>query len=302
MRNFGGFIDDEEDDDQYVQQDDAQQQENRSDSLLESQTAADPVIGSDVANAFFSTILQDQRVLDAAGSPAVEEARKPSVQHNTAAPVVTTPKNHQRPAPHAPAPTPAPAKTYPTQSAVKNFKNSPKPAPAKRRNRYAGHYEFNNLVREDWQRAIEDDHYAFDALIYLPEVAEYTPVEAKHHETAEFTEISNNQRELVYGLPHPVVVLDCPDERENFFAVDDDGDQDGGADDFLVLRVAATGIPIGSVFEWLEEQADGSTLPRWWYVMKIFAYGTASVGSLYFCVPARNFEGSDPQKVNRDAS
>ncbi|MEG5932451.1 hypothetical protein UXN85_20510 [Enterobacter hormaechei] len=185
---------------------------------------------------------------------------------------------------------------------MKNFKNSPKPAPAKRRNRYAGHNAFNNLVREDWQRAIEDDHYAFDALVYLPEVAEYTPREAKHHETAEFTEINNNQRELVYGLPHPVVVLDCPDERENFFAVDADGDQDGGADDFLVLRVAATGIPIGSVFEWNEELMDGSAVPRWWYVMKIFAYGTAAVGSLYFCVPARNFEGSDPQKVIRDAT
>ncbi|WP_323869307.1 phage tail protein [Xenorhabdus szentirmaii] len=87
-------------------------------------------------------------------------------------------------------------------------------------------------------------------------------------------------------------MLDCPDERESFIAVDTDGDQDGGTDDFLVIRAATTGVSVGSIFEWNEELSDGRLARRFWYVLRILTYGTASVGSLYYCIPARNFSQS----------
>ncbi|MCC8379078.1 phage tail protein [Xenorhabdus sp. PB30.3] len=74
--------------------------------------------------------------------------------------------------------------------------------------------------------------------------------------------------------------------------MDADGDQDGSTDDFLVIRAATTGVSVGSIFEWNEELSDGQLARRFWYVLRIFTYGTASVGSLYYCIPARNFTQS----------
>ena len=303
MRRFGEFIDDEEDDD-------ADPVASSGDTVTDAPPLAPPAPVSMSPDRFQK--LQNRPayvpppapVVPASGAATAHAPVKPvpasGAGHH---PVAQSPTKAVKAAAHATGHSPAAlqnATTYPTKSPAKTFKNGgrPAPSPAKRRNRYAGHADFNNLVRTDWQRAIEDDPYAFDALVYLPELAEYTPLEQKHHEQPDYTEINNNQRELVYGLPEPVVMLDCPDERENFFTVDNDGDQDGYVDEYLVVRVAATGIPIGSVFEWMEETMDGSAKPRWWYVVKIFAYGTAAVGSLYFCVPARNFEGSTPRKGN----
>lgn len=269
MRKFGdGFIDDDEADNSII--------DSEKLAIAADQTA-DPVLAIEKS----STINH---------VPEVQEAQlDPALVGSAVLPVVIpgpTPVQPMQPLTTAQKPA--------TPNANHNFKPSHRPAPAgtKPRNRYAGHEPFNSLVRADWQRAITDDPYAFDGLLYLPSIAEVPTATRTDFEQAQFTEINNNQRELTYDLPHHVVILDCPDERENFFALDADGEQDGYVDEHLVLRIAATGIPIGSVIEWNEEQADGSAVPRWWYVMKIFAYGTASVGSLYFCVPARNFEGT----------
>lgn len=117
-------------------------------------------------------------------------------------------------------------------------------------------------------------------------------------ETPLFTEINNNQVELDYLDPVIVTVMDCPDQRENFTAVDNDGDQDRLVDDFLIIRAATRNVSIGSIFEWNEEMMDGGTARRWWYVLRIYTLGTASVDSLYYCIPARNIEGSAPEVVN----
>lgn len=157
------------------------------------------------------------------------------------------------------------------------------------RRRFTVDEPFNNLVRDDWQKAIEGDPFAFDALLFLPEYADRPADSASGFEKPEFTEINANQRELTYGDPVVVTLLDCPDERDSFYATDSDQEDDGNVDDFLVVRSSATGIPIGSVLGWFEKNAAGQDVPRWWYVLKIFAYGSAKVGSLYFMIPARNF-------------
>lgn len=167
-----------------------------------------------------------------------------------------------------------------------------RPVTATLKNRYAGHAAVNSQVREDWMKVIEQDPFAYEALLYRPTIPVATEPDEDGIETPQFTEINNNQVELDYLDPVVVTVLDCPDQREQFQAVDQDGDQDGLADDFLIIRAATRGISIGSIFEWNEEGMDGNPVRRWWYVLRIFTLGTASVGSLYYLIPARNIEGS----------
>ncbi|MGJ0577203.1 hypothetical protein ACR71G_03585 [Xenorhabdus bovienii] len=157
--------------------------------------------------------------------------------------------------------------------------------------RYKNHSPLNDLVRQDWLKMIEEDPDSYDALLYRPVDDVPTKID-DGLEIPIFTEFNNHQKELSYTDPQRIIVLDCPDERESFTAVDSDGDQDGGLDDFLVIRAATTGVSIGSIFEWNEELSDGRLARRFWYVLRIFTYGTASVGSLYYCIPARNFSQS----------
>lgn len=164
--------------------------------------------------------------------------------------------------------------------------------------RYKGHAPLNDLVRRDWVQMIEQDPDSFNALLYRPVDDLPTKVDEDGLETPLFTELNNNQKELTYSDPAIVTVLDCPDERESFTAVDSDGDQDGSTDDFLVIRAATTGVAIGSIFEWNEELLDGRLARRFWYVLRIFTYGTASVGSLYYCIPAKNFTQSSFGETN----
>ncbi|HBL7241998.1 TPA: phage tail protein [Serratia marcescens] len=189
---------------------------------------------------------------------------------------------------------------------------STRPAQALK-SRYSGHAAFNDMVRRDWQRAIAADPFAFDALLFVPSDAEEVELDDEGQPLEpSFTELNNNQKTLTYGDPVAVAVLDCPDERAGLNAMDNDGEQDGGVDDVLLLRIAPqmeaidTGedengkphpaarafVPVGSILEWNESLSEGTTVRCWWYVHRIFTYGTAAVGSLYYCIPARNFEGT----------
>ncbi|WGA68577.1 phage tail protein [Escherichia fergusonii] len=154
--------------------------------------------------------------------------------------------------------------------------------------RYNGHKAFNDQIRSDWMLIIESSPDAFQALLYRPDVGTYGVVNDETGEES-FTELDNNQRELTYQEPEIVYVLDNPDGRDSFHALDADGEQDGLTDDVLILRIAANNVPVGSILEWNEEMANG-VARRWWYVHRIFSYGTQHVGSLYYCIPARNFD------------
>jgi len=177
--------------------------------------------------------------------------------------------------------------------------------------RFSGHALFNDMVRRDWQLAIAADPMAFDALLYIPTDASdaETDPESDNDDRDEpaFTEINTNQKTLSYSDAVLVAVLDCPDERPDFSAVDSDGEQDGGVDEVMVLRIspplsvlsaseegdhpiARAFVPVGSIIEWNEALASGHASRSWWYVHRIFTYGTASVGSLYYCIPARNYD------------
>lgn len=154
--------------------------------------------------------------------------------------------------------------------------------------RYNGHKAFNDQIRADWMLIIESSPDAFEALLYRPADGTYGVVNDETGEES-FTQLDNNQRELTYLEPEIVYVLDNPDGRDSFHTIDADGEQDGLADEVLILRIAANNVPVGSILEWNEEMANGLAR-RWWYVHRIFSYGTQHVGSLYYCIPARNFD------------
>lgn len=164
--------------------------------------------------------------------------------------------------------------------------------------RFKGHAQLNITVHKDWIRVIELDPDNFDALLFRPAPEDVGEVdEATGLEGPSFTEINNNQRDLSYQEPVMVKVLDCPDDRDSFQAVDADGEQDGLSEEIQILRIAAEGVSIGSILTWNEEMASGKLARRWWYVHRIFSFGTQHVGSLYYCIPARNLDSTEGGKV-----
>lgn len=185
----------------------------------------------------------------------------------------------------------APIATLPESLAARSQDTSLKP-------RFKGHSPLNNMVRQDWIKLIQIHPDNFDALLFRPDPLDVGDVDDDTGiEGPSFTELNNNQRDLSYSEPEAVKVLDCPDERESFEAVDADGEQDGLSDEIQVLRIAAQGVSVGSILTWNEEMASGALAQRWWYVHRIFSLGTQHVGSLYYCIPARNLDSTAGGKV-----
>ncbi len=160
--------------------------------------------------------------------------------------------------------------------------------------RFKSHSPLNQMVRKDWMKVIEASRDSFDALLFIPDPLDVGNVDDETGmEGPSFTELNNNQRDLQYQEPVLVKVLDCPDERESFQMVDTDGEQDGLGDEVQLLRIAAEGVSVGSILTWNEEMASGALAQRWWYVHRIYGYGTQHVGSLYYCIPARNMDTTE---------
>lgn len=155
--------------------------------------------------------------------------------------------------------------------------------------RNAGHSELNDMIRQDWINSILLSPDAYDALLYVPKKTDEISTNSGY-EPSEFEDLDSNQDVLTYELPVPVVVLDCPDETESFRTMNDGETQLGESELPLVLRIAHTSIPIGSIIEWVEELSTGENRRCWWYVHSSTGYGTANVGTLYITIPARNFD------------
>lgn len=161
----------------------------------------------------------------------------------------------------------------------------------KMRNRFSGHSALNDILRADWIKAIELSPDRFDGLLYKPRKNDHEEKQkTSNYEADVFGELDSNQEDLEYETPINVAILDCPDESESFLTMNDDDQNLGESSDPLILRIAHTPIPVGSIIEWQEEVAPNELRRVWWYVHSAIGYGTANVGSLYICIPARNFE------------
>lgn len=158
-------------------------------------------------------------------------------------------------------------------------------------NRFNHHAPVNNLLREDWFKAIQLNPDRFDALLFRAVSPSEVVIGDDGFEVTEAERIAPNQETLSYADPELVSVVDCPDEMADFYAMNDTDENAGVQDDALILRIGAHDISIGSILEWNEELASGDAIRRWWYVHRKFNYGTASVGTLYYCVPSRSYEG-----------
>jgi hypothetical protein len=181
----------------------------------------------------------------------------------------------------------APVAALPGELATRDQDISLKP-------RFKGHSPLNSMVRLDWMKLIELHPDNFDALLFRPDPEDVGEVDEESGiEGPSYTELNNNQRDLRYLDPVPVKVLDCPDERDSFQVVDSDGEQDGLSDELQLLRIAAENVSIGSILTWNEEMASGKLAQRWWYVHRIYSFGTQHVGSLYYCIPARNMDTTE---------
>ncbi len=156
-----------------------------------------------------------------------------------------------------------------------------------RKPRFHGHEPFNEILRADWISAIKQSPDNFDAFLYRP-VGEKANGSDDAYQKETVIEIDTNQDHLAYSDPELVVVLDCPDEQESFFMMDDGDENLGESLEPLMLRIASHHVPIGSVLEWDEETA-GGVRTVWWYVHKAVGYGTANVGVIYICIPMRDF-------------
>ncbi|WP_254446388.1 phage tail protein [Pantoea sp. CCBC3-3-1] len=166
-----------------------------------------------------------------------------------------------------------------------------RPASADLRTRFTGNKAFNDMVREDWIKAIQLNADAFDALLFRAQSPSEVVINDDGFEATEAERIDPNQETLTYADPELVVVVDCPDEMAEFYAMNDSDENTGAGESALILRIAAHNITIGSILEWNEDLASGESIRRWWYVHRKFNYGTASVGTLYYCVPSRSYEG-----------
>lgn len=158
-----------------------------------------------------------------------------------------------------------------------------------RKARFSGHEALNSVVRADWMKAIELSPDAFEAFLYRPVEPSGDSSDGDAYQEEVALELDVNQDTLTYADPELVKVVDCPDEQESFFLMEDNEGNAGEGVEPLLIRVASNSVPMGSVLEWDEEDANG-TRTVWWYVHKSMGFGTANVGVIYICVPMRDFD------------
>ena len=166
-----------------------------------------------------------------------------------------------------------------------------RPATPTLRARFDSHAILNDQLREDWIKYIQLSPDAFDALMFRALSTTDVVIDDDGYEATSAEKIDPNQETLRYADPELVAVVDCPDQMTEFYAMNDTDDNTGVQDDALILRIAAHDISIGTILEWNEALANGDHIRRWWYVHRKFNYGTAAVGTLYYCVPSRSYEG-----------
>lgn len=160
--------------------------------------------------------------------------------------------------------------------------------PTLNRARNRGHSPFNDVVRDDWRRLVENHPDGFDVLIYVPGVA---TVAAEGDDEALFGSLDRHQQAVTYEDPVVISALAAAQDDPLFSSMWDDPESLGTGDaDTLRLLLSVGVAPLGSIVEFEEEIASGQNRRVWWYVHHVDVVGTAAIGALHTCIPCGDLE------------
>lgn len=222
-----------------------------------------------------------------------------AIETNAAQPEPKIEPIQTEPEPPAPEPEPDPLPPEPPELVDPDFgvnmpdpDQFPTPEVMPMRQRNEKHKPFNDVQKAFWRKYVERNPASFDALLYRVVPVDDEPPAPEGYEQPEFESVDIRQTEPIYLDPLPVVVLDSPIENEAFTNMDSGGENAVDDGSIMVLQIAADGdVPNGSVLEWVEATADGKGRRVWWYIHRSMNLGTTTVGTLYYCIPCRTFEG-----------
>lgn len=163
--------------------------------------------------------------------------------------------------------------------------------------RFNDHAKLNDVLRDDWIKAIELSHDSFQALLYHPVATLLSEDEDGEYEQSIVETVDTNQQQLSYADPIVVSILDNPSDTASI--VMDSGE--GAVDNIeqpMVLRIGSHSVPVGSVLEWEEFTGRGDEVRRvWWYVHSQVALGTTATAVLHNVIPCRDFDFNNDQVV-----
>lgn len=149
----------------------------------------------------------------------------------------------------------------------------------------AGHDPLTKLYRADWDALVKAHPDGFDALLYR---AVNT---ATDDSDASYTDLNSRNDAVTYADPVLVAVVESTNDDAAFMSSWDGGDSMGtGEGGIIILRIADSNVPEGSIVEFEVSMNDGETQRQWWYVQRAEAYGTPAIGVIYYCIPCGDLE------------
>ena len=155
--------------------------------------------------------------------------------------------------------------------------------------RFNQHSVVNDVIKNDWIRAIELDPENYDALLYLPKEVEVDDSEDIYEEAIHL-ELDENQKSLDYELPVVVKMVDNSEPQQQYDVEQDGVDGLGDSGQMMMVKVGLDSVPIGAILEWMEVLGDNTERRVWWYVHSAKTIGTTTAGKHYFLIPCRDFD------------
>lgn len=170
---------------------------------------------------------------------------------------------------------------------------------AELKRRFSGHGLVNTLVMADWLASINLDAENWQARLFLCIDEEQTQIDSDDFETPLFTEIEKNQQTLSYADPLVINVAEVNEGLQRYTG-DDGQSLLSQGDGNLSIRIGHDPVPLGSILEWEEEQADGSVSVVTWYVHRVRTLGTQKAAVIYELISAGDVDSALDKEPEED--
>ncbi|WP_335919804.1 hypothetical protein [Shewanella algae] len=143
-------------------------------------------------------------------------------------------------------------------------------------------------VTADWIAAIKGHPDRFDAALFRPVAPMVVDTQV---DAPLFGEIDDQTQDIAYSDAVFVECVESNGEDDSFLAAWDGDESMGyGASGTMILRIAESDIPTGSILEFLVANADGTTSDQFWYIHHSEAVGTPAIGFLHYLIPCGDVE------------